>query len=130
MLEDSSAAEQFVDPAWDHITWDEGGRLVDTRRTARALRQVELGDRPTVVLSSDAITGAAGRLWYRYHDRLAASSTEAAHVEAVGAPHAIHESNRAIVATAVDTVVTAVQGEQPLPGCRRTFRPVGGRCLG
>ena len=129
VLEDSSTAEQFVDPAWDHITWDEGGRLVDTRRTARALRQVELGDRPTVVLSSDAITGAAGRLWYRYHDRLAASSTDALHVEALGAPHAIHEGNEAIVATAVDAVVAAVRGDAPLPGCRRTFRPVGGRCL-
>jgi pimeloyl-ACP methyl ester carboxylesterase len=130
VLVDSSAAEQFVDPAWDHITWDEGGRLVDTRRTVRALRQVDLGDRPTVVLSSDAITGEPGRLWYRYHDRLASSSTDAVHVEAVGAPHAIHEGNEAIVATAVDTVVAAVRGDVRLPGCRRTFRPAGGRCLG
>ena len=129
VLEDSSTAEQFVDRAWDHITWDEGGRLVDTRRTVRSLRSVDLGDRPTVVLSSDAITGDNGRLWYGYHDRLAASSTDAVHVEAVGAPHAIHEGNEAIVATAVDAVVAAVRGDAPLPGCRRTFRPVGGRCL-
>ncbi|HTE72463.1 MAG TPA: alpha/beta fold hydrolase [Actinomycetes bacterium] len=130
VLEDSSAAEQFVDRAWDHITWDEGGRLVDTRRTVRALRAVDLGGRPTVVLSSDAITGAAGRLWYRYHDRLAASSTDAVHVEVLGAPHAVHEGNQAIVATAVDAVVAAVRDDAALTGCRRTFRPVGGRCLG
>jgi pimeloyl-ACP methyl ester carboxylesterase len=130
VLEDSSTAEQFVDRAWDHITWDEGGRLVDTRRTVRALRSVDLGDRPTVVLSSDAITGDNGRLWYGYHDRLAASSTDAVHVEAVGAPHAIHEGNEAIVATAVDAVVDAVHDGAELTACRRTFRHVGGRCLG
>jgi pimeloyl-ACP methyl ester carboxylesterase len=130
VLEDSSTAEQFVDRAWDDITWDEGGRLVDTRRTVRALRSVDLGDRPTVVLSSDAITGDNGRLWYGYHDRLAASSTDAVHVEAVGAPHAIHEGNEAIVATAVDAVVDAVHDGAELTACRRTFRHVGGRCLG
>jgi pimeloyl-ACP methyl ester carboxylesterase len=129
VLEDSSAAEQFVDRAWAHITWDEGGRLVDTRRTVRTLRRVDLGDRPTVVLSSDAITGGTGRLWYRYHDRLASSSTDALHVEALGAPHAIHEGNQEIVATAVDAVVDAAVGGTVLSHCRRTFRPVGGRCL-
>ena len=30
----------------------------------------------------------------------------------------------------VHTVVAAVQDDARLPGCRRTFRPVGGRCLG
>ena len=83
------------------------------------------------MLSSDAITGAAGRLWYRYHDRLASSSTDAVHVEAVGAPHAIHEGNEAIVATAVDAVAAAVQGDGRLTGCRRTLppgrRPLPGR---
>ena len=129
VLEDSSTAEQFVDSEWSGITWDEGGRLVDTKRTVRALRRTDFGDRPLVVLSADEMTGHLARLWARYHARLTASSTESQHIRAVDTQHAIHESNEPIVAAAVDAVAAAASSGEPLADCRATFRDVGGRCL-
>ena len=129
VLEDSSTAEQFVDRDWRAIRWEEGGRLVDTKRTARALRRTDFGDRPVVVLTADELSGRVARLWAGYHDRLTASSTDSVHVVAVDAPHAIHESNEAIVAAAVDTVASVVAEGGRLPACRATFHDVGGRCL-
>jgi len=82
-----------------------------------------------VVLTADELAGRVARLWAGYHDRLTASSTDSVHVVAVDAPHAIHESNEAIVAAAVDTVASVVAEGGRLPACRATFHDVGGRCL-
>ncbi len=83
VLEDSSVPQQFVDPEWERFDVVDGGRPVDLDTTVAELSEVDLGDVPTVVLSSDELKGKQRTLWYRYHDRLAASSTDAVHVEAV-----------------------------------------------
>ena len=97
VLEDSSVPQQFVDPEWERFDVVDGGRPVDLDTTVAELSEVDLGDVPTVVLSSDELKGRQRTLWYRYHDRLAASSTDAVHVEAVDSGHAIHETTPDVV---------------------------------
>ena len=75
VLEDSSVPQQFVDPEWERFDVVDGGRPVDLDTTVAELSEVDLADLPTVVLTSDELKGKQRTLWYRYHDRLAASST-------------------------------------------------------
>jgi len=130
VLEDSSSAEQLVDKAWDDIAWVEAGRTIDTRRAARALRTTDFGDRPTVVLTQDRLTGRLARLWNGYQNRLVGSSSDAVHVRAVGSGHAIHEDDLDLVTAAVDAVAEAVASGSPLAACAATFADLGGKCLG
>ncbi len=129
VLEDSSVPQQFVDPEWERFEVVDGGREVDVDKTVAELSQVDLGDVPTVVLSSDELDGELRTLWYRYHDRLAASSTDAVHVEAVGSGHAIHETKPAVVQDAVAAVVEAVRAGAPLGSCLAVFTAKAERCV-
>ena len=129
VLEDSAVPEQFTDPAWDDIDWLDGGRSVDEDATVAELSTVDLGDLPVVVLSADELHGKLRRLWYGYHDRLTASSTDALHVKAVGAGHAIHESSEELVAAAVVDVVEAVRAGAALGSCADRYDDFGARCL-
>ncbi|GCD90999.1 alpha/beta fold hydrolase [Nocardioides sp. LS1] len=131
VLEDSSVAQQFVDRSWSGIAWWEGGRPVDKQRTIRALREIDLGDVPLAVLSSDELTGHVRRLWYGYHDRLARASTDAVHVEALGSGHAIHADDERLVAAVVDDVARGATQGTPLAPCRSArYAALRGRCLG
>ncbi len=129
VLEDSSVPQQFTDPEWDEIDWVDGGRTVDEDTAVAELSAVDLGDLPTVVLSSDELKGKLRRLWYGYHDRLAASSTDAVHVEARDSAHAMHESSPDVVRDAVTAVVDAVRAASPLGDCATVFDAADERCL-
>ena len=129
VLEDSSVPEQLTGPEWDDIDWVDGGRTVDEDTAVAELSTIDLADLPTVVLSSDELDGRLRTLWYRYHDRLAASSTDAVHVEAVGSTHAMHESAPEVVVSAVEAAVAAVRAGTRLGECRATFHARGERCL-
>lgn len=59
VLEDSSVRQQFVDPEWERFDVVDGGRPVDLDTTVAELSEVDLGDVPTVVLSSDELREAA-----------------------------------------------------------------------
>jgi sortase A len=129
VLEDSSVPEQFVDPAWERFDVVDGGREVDLDSTVAELSEVDLADLPTVVLSSDELEGRLRTLWYRYHDRLAASSTDGVHVEARDSAHALHESSPEVVLDAVAAVVDAVRAASTLGDCATVFDAAGERCL-
>jgi pimeloyl-ACP methyl ester carboxylesterase len=130
VLEDSAVPEQLVEKIWDDgFVWVDGGREVDTRTTVAELSTVDLGDVPTVVLSSDELDGRLRKAWYRYHDRLTASATDAVHVEGLGSGHEMHATARDLVQQAVEAVVAAVRAGKPLGPCRRLFSATTERCL-
>jgi len=109
VLEDPSVAEMFVDPAWGSIDWAEGGRTIDKDTTVAELSDLDLGDLPVVVLSSDQLRGRLRRLSYGYHDHLAAATTDGVHVEALGVGHSIHAVAEELVAATVTAVVESVR---------------------
>lgn len=128
VFEDSSVPEQFVDRVWQGIDWVDGGRPVDKDTTVAELSTVDLGELPVLVLTANSAPPGSGRLWLGYHRRLAASTTDAVHLEALGSGHVIHEDALDLVAAAVRAVVAAADGAG-LEDCDARFRKVGGRCL-
>ena len=113
VLEDSSVPEQFVDADWDDIDWVDGDWTVDEDSAVAELSDLDLGDLPTVVLTSTSWT-VRRRLWDGYHDRLAASSTNSVHLEVRGSAHAMHESNPGPVRDTLMTAIDAVRAGAPL----------------
>jgi pimeloyl-ACP methyl ester carboxylesterase len=130
VLEDSSVPQQFVDPEWDDIAWEDGGRVVDQDTAVAELSAVGLGDLPVVVLTAGGeLRGKLRRVWMGYHDRLTGSSSDAVHVLARQAGHEIHHANLELVVAAVEDVVEAVRAEAPLGPCGGRYDDLGGRCL-
>jgi pimeloyl-ACP methyl ester carboxylesterase len=129
VLEDSSVPQQFVDPEWDDIAWEDGERVIDQDTAVAELSEVDLGDLPVVVLTSDEMRGRLRKVWDGYHDRLAASSTDAVHVLARRATHAIHHTNVELVVAAVEGVVEAARAGSTVSPCDERWRDLGGRCL-
>ena len=128
VLEDSSVPEQFGDPDAD-FEWTDGGRPVDTETTVAELSVLELGELPVVVLTADELRGSDRRFWLGVHRRLVSSSSDAVHVLARRATHAIHESSPDLVAATVLDVVETVRAEAPLGPCAGRYDDLGGRCL-
>jgi pimeloyl-ACP methyl ester carboxylesterase len=129
VLEDSSVPQQFVDPVWDDIAWEDGGRVVDQDAAVAELSAVDLGDLPVVVLTSDEPSGKLRRVWEGYHDRLTGSSTDGVHVLARQASHEIHHANLELVVAAVEDVVEAARSGSTVSPCDKRWRDLGGRCL-
>lgn len=128
VLEDASVPEQFVDRAWRDIDWVDGGRPVDKKTTVKELSTVAFGDLPILLLTADYPPAKSTRLWTRYQQRLAGSTTDAVHLLAVGSSHEIHVDASDLLAAAVREVVAASGGSGLAP-CDARFRKVGGRCL-
>jgi len=107
----------------------DGAHSPDVDRTrAELLAAADLGDRPTVVLTQGRMSGEFERRWTPIQDKLAALSSNALHMVATEAGHAILEERPELVVESVRAVVEAVRGTV-LPPCGPRFEILGAECL-
>ncbi len=121
--------QQFMDPVWGDDPWVDGGREVDEEQTVAELSEVDFGALPVVVLTQDQLPPQHKAPWSGYQDRLAASSSDAIHLRAVGSGHEIHVDAESLELAAISEVVEAARDGRGLAACDDRFADRGGRCL-
>ncbi|TDN93215.1 alpha/beta fold hydrolase [Microbacterium sp. BK668] len=131
VFEDSSIPAQFTREDVDRDSWVEAGVPLDIETSADDLLGLDLGSRPTIVLTQgeDGFDDPDLSWWRDRHDELAALSTDSIHLIAPDAGHAIHEMSGALVEKSLRAVLEAVRAEEELPECDDSeWGPYAGEC--
>ena len=130
VLEDSATREWFDSPELSGLAWAEGGRDIDTELTYDEVGGLTLGEVPLVVLTQGTMAAVEFQEFLlETHDDLAARSRNVMHIIATEAGHEIHLDSEPLVEKAVETVVAAVRGGEPLPACDdEDWVEVAGEC--
>ena len=130
VLEDSSVREQFVNPWFGQNGWVEAGRVVDETAVLAELAHVDFGDVPmALVTAGQHGEDKIARLWVRFQRRLAALSSNAVHVEALHAGHAIHIDASDLEVALITEVVEAARTGTHMAPCDGRFAALEGRCF-
>jgi pimeloyl-ACP methyl ester carboxylesterase len=131
----STAWEIDLWPKWDDSPWIDGGQRVDIQATEKqVLEAAPLGDLPSIVLSQatyddEGIPRWAAPIFARQQAKLAELGDNVIHLRVDDTGHFIHEERPSVVVAAVEAVVTAARGPEPLPRCPAVFEEALGTCL-
>jgi pimeloyl-ACP methyl ester carboxylesterase len=107
----------------EHLAWDKSMNETGAVRS--------LGQKPLIVITAGATVVGFPR-WMKLQNRLAALSSESAHVLSPTSGHFVQTDDPALVEAAIRAAVKTVLSGKPLPSCPQIFGPDGPdrRCLG
>ena len=130
----STAWEIDLWPKWDDSPWIDGGQRIDiraARRTSarsRPARRSPLHRLFTGYVWGDGIPSVGGSHLREAASELAQLGDNLIQLRAAGTRHFIHE-HPSVMVTAVEAVVTAAGGDEPLQRCPAVFEEALGTCL-